>query len=282
MNSISNDKSWKFSNFIENKNFKFDKDQIFNVLSKSEIDNAYQAISNWEDYSPTPLISLNKLSKDLGLKNVFYKDESKRFNLKSFKALGGAYAVEQVSKTKKNITVATATAGNHGRSVAWGAKRLGLKCKIFISEYVSENRAEAMRGFGAEVFRVKGNYDNSLKECINQSKKIGKLFKRNKVPIDQVLSSQWCRCKDTAKNAFGEFKTFNALNSFFSSKFAKNRDQQMKDLKSFVKRWNGKENIIFVTHYVVIGEALNTNVSSGEIAIADKSFNLIGTIETKY
>ena len=119
MNSISNDKSWKFSNFIENKNFKFDKDQIFNVLSKSEIDNAYQAISNWEDYSPTPLISLNKLSKDLGLKNVFYKDESKRFNLKSFKALGGAYAVEQVSKTKKNITVATATAGNHGRSVAW-------------------------------------------------------------------------------------------------------------------------------------------------------------------
>ena len=173
MNSISNDKSWKFSNFIENKNFKFDKDQIFNVLSKSEIDNAYQAISNWEDYSPTPLISLNKLSKDLGLKNVFYKDESKRFNLKSFKALGGAYAVEQVSKNKKNITVATATAGNHGRSVAWGAKRLGLKCKIFISEYVSENRAEAMRGFGAEVFRVKGNYDNSLKECINQSKKNG-------------------------------------------------------------------------------------------------------------
>ena len=173
MNSISNDKSWKFSNFIENKNFKFDKDQIFNVLSKSEIDNAYQAISSWEDYSPTPLISLNKLSKDLGLKNVFYKDESKRFNLKSFKALGGAYAVEQVSKTKKNITVATATAGNHGRSVAWGAKRLGLKCKIFISEYVSENRAEAMRGFGAEVFRVKGNYDNSLKECINQSKKNG-------------------------------------------------------------------------------------------------------------
>ena len=173
MNSISNDKSWKFSNFIENKNFKFDKDQIFNVLSKSEIDNAYQAISNWQNYSPTPLISLNKLSKDLGLKNVFYKDESKRFNLKSFKALGGAYAVEQVSKTKKNITVATATAGNHGRSVAWGAKRLGLKCKIFISEYVSENRAEAMRGFGAEVFRVKGNYDNSLKECINQSKKNG-------------------------------------------------------------------------------------------------------------
>ncbi len=56
----------------------------------------------------------------------------------------------------------------------------------------------------------------------------------------------------------------------------------MKDLKLFVKNWNGKKNIIFVTHYVVIGEALNTNVSSGEIAVTDKSFNLIGTIETKY
>lgn len=117
---------------------------------------------------------------------------------------------------------------------------------------------------------------------IEQAKQIGKIFKDNNIPIDQVLSSEWCRCKDTAKNAFGEFKTFNALNSFFSSKFAKNRDQQMKDLKSFVKNWNGKENIIFVTHYVVIGEVLNTNVSSGEIAVTDKSFNLIGTIETKY
>ena len=170
MNSISNIRSWKYSNFVENKYFKFNRNQIFNVLSKSEIDDAYKVISNWKGYSPTPLEDLNKLSFELGLKNIFYKDESKRFNLKSFKALGGAYAVEKISKSKENITVSTATAGNHGRSVAWGAKRLGLDCKIFISEFVSENRAEAMRGFGAKVFRVKGNYDNSLKECINQSK----------------------------------------------------------------------------------------------------------------
>ena len=169
MNSISNDKSWKYSNFLENKYFKFDRDQIFSVLSKNEIDSAYKVISNWENYSSTPLENLNKLSFELGLKKIFYKDESKRFSLKSFKALGGAYAVEKISQNKKNITVSTATAGNHGRSVAWGAKRLGLNCKIFISEFVSESRAEAMRGFGAEVFRVKGNYDNSLKECIKQS-----------------------------------------------------------------------------------------------------------------
>jgi len=173
MNSISNDKSWKYSNFIENNYFNFDRDQIFSVLSKNEIDSAYKVISNWENYSSTPLENLNKLSSELGLKKIFYKDESKRFNLKSFKALGGAYAVEKISQNKKNITVSTATAGNHGRSVAWGAKRLGLNCKIFISEFVSESRAEAMRGFGAKVFRVKGNYDNSLKECIKQSKKNG-------------------------------------------------------------------------------------------------------------
>ena len=105
--------------------------------------------------------------------NIFYKDESKRFGLKSFKALGGAYAVEYISKGKKNITISTATAGNHGRSVSWGAQRLGLNCKIFISEFVSEARAEVMRNLGADVIRVKGNYEASLKECINQSQKYG-------------------------------------------------------------------------------------------------------------
>ena len=117
---------------------------------------------------------------------------------------------------------------------------------------------------------------------IEQAKRIGQFFKDNNIPIEQVFSSEWCRCQDTAKNAFGEFKTFDALNSFFSSKFAKNRDKQMRDLKLFIKNWNGDQNIVFVTHYVVIGEVLNTNVSSGEIAVTNKSFNLIGTIEIKY
>ena len=68
------------------------------------------------------------------------------------------------------MIVATATAGNHGRSVAWGAQRLGLKCKIFISEFVSDARGQAMADLGADVIKVKGNYDASLKECIKQSK----------------------------------------------------------------------------------------------------------------
>ena len=162
--------NWKYSRFFTNLKNNFSKDNILNVLPKNDIDEAYNIISRWDNYSPTPLISLNKLSEKLGLNKIFYKDESKRFHLKSFKALGGAYAVEKVTKGNKEVVVSTATAGNHGRSVAWGSKKLKLKCKIFISEYVSEFRAEVMRSFGADVIRVKGNYDNSLKECIKQSK----------------------------------------------------------------------------------------------------------------
>ena len=125
MTILSNGHLWKHTQFIKNKNFSFNKHKILSSLSKNEIDDAYSTISNWESYFPTPLIELNKLSKELSLNKIFYKDESKRFNLKSFKALGGAYAVEKITKGNKDITVSTATAGNHGRSVAWGAKRLG-------------------------------------------------------------------------------------------------------------------------------------------------------------
>jgi diaminopropionate ammonia-lyase len=84
--------------------------------------------------------------------------------------LGGAYAVEKITNGNKDLIVATATAGNHGRSVAWGARRLNLKCKIFISEFVSVVRGQAMVKLGADVIKVKGNYEKSLIECIKQSK----------------------------------------------------------------------------------------------------------------
>jgi diaminopropionate ammonia-lyase len=142
MKNILENKLWSISSFIENKNYSFNKDEILNHLPEKFIDEAI---------------------------NIYYKDEDKRFNLKSFKALGGAFAVNKIADEKGDITVATATAGNHGRSVAWGAQRLGLKCKIFISEFVSETRAEAMKNLNADVIRVKGNYDASLKECIKQS-----------------------------------------------------------------------------------------------------------------
>mgnify|MGYP001486492295 CR=1 FL=1 len=169
MTILSNGHLWKHTELIENKKFSFDKNKILNSLSTKDIDEAYLSISGWEGYSSTPLIELNKLAKELNLNKIFYKDESKRFDLKSFKALGGAYAVEKVSGGNKDIIVATATAGNHGRSVAWGARRLGLKCKIFISEFVSDARGQAMSDLGADVIKVKGNYEKSLIECIKQS-----------------------------------------------------------------------------------------------------------------
>ena len=169
MTILSNGHQWKYSEFTNNKNYSFDKKQILYSLSEKEIDDAYSSISNWKGYAPTPLVELNKLSKELNLNKIYYKDENKRFDLKSFKALGGAYAVEKVTNGNKDIVVATATAGNHGRSVAWGARRLGLDCKIFISEFVSDARGKAMAKLGADVIKVKGNYEKSLVECIKQS-----------------------------------------------------------------------------------------------------------------
>ncbi len=168
---ISNGQLWRYSSFIDNKNHSFNREEIFKNISKKQIDEAYLSISKWDNYKPTPLLLLNKLSKELNLNKIYYKDESKRFDLKSFKALGGAYAVEKITKGKKDITVSSATAGNHGRSVAWSAKKLGLKCKIFINEHVSDARGKAMESLGADVVKVKGNYEKSLIECIKQSTK---------------------------------------------------------------------------------------------------------------
>ena len=117
---------------------------------------------------------------------------------------------------------------------------------------------------------------NLNKEGINQSKKIGQLFSKNKVQIDKVLSSEWCRCKDTAEFAFNKYTTFNALNSFYAPRFEKNKDKQVIDLKNYILNWNSKKNLVLVTHFVVILEVLNIHASSGEIIVSDKDFNIIG------
>jgi phosphohistidine phosphatase SixA len=116
---------------------------------------------------------------------------------------------------------------------------------------------------------------------INQSKKIGELFKKNEVLIDQVLSSQWCRCKDTAKYAFKKFKEFSALNSTFQSPYNQNEPRQLKKIKNFVKNWDGKgKNLILVTHYSIITAITNAVPGSGEMIITDRNFNVLTTIPT--
>ena len=123
---------------------------------------------------------------------------------------------------------------------------------------------------------------NLSKEGQRQAEYIGEFFRKNKVKIDKVLSSEWCRCKETAKIAFKNFSTNSFLNSFYSSKFAKNKDKQVKALKEYIKKFKSDKNLVLVTHYVLISEILNYGPSSGEIVVSDKNLNIIGSLEINY
>ena len=111
-----------------------------------------------------------------------------------------------------------------------------------------------------------------------QSKNIGNFFRNKNISVDKVLSSEWCRCKDTARLAFDNFETFDALNSFYDERFAMNRSNQLKNLKVFINKWNSDSNLVIVTHYVVISALLNRGTSSGEMIVTDKKLNIIGNI----
>ena len=115
-----------------------------------------------------------------------------------------------------------------------------------------------------------------------QAQRIGEFFTKNKIEIDKVLSSEWCRCKETAKIAFKNYSTNSFLNSFYSSKFSKNKDKQVKAFNYYVKNLESNKNLIFVTHYVFISEVLNYGPSSGEIVVSDKNLNIIGSIEIDF
>ena len=122
---------------------------------------------------------------------------------------------------------------------------------------------------------------NLSQEGVRQSKKIGKLFKQNQIKIDKVLSSQWCRCKDTAKYAFKNYKEFSALNSTFQTPYDKNAKKQIKELRDYIQKWDGNgSNLVLVTHYVIITAITDVVPRSGEIVIIDKNFNTLSTILT--
>jgi diaminopropionate ammonia-lyase len=139
------------------------------VLNRDAFDAARGEIAAWAGYAPTPLVSLDDIARAAGVGKVFYKDERGRFGLGSFKALGGAYAVlrqvRAAGRPAGEIVVTCATDGNHGRSVAWGARRFGCRCVIYIHETVSQGRADAIAAFGAEVRRVPGTYDDAVRQA---------------------------------------------------------------------------------------------------------------------
>ena len=176
----------------QNKTYKPYTEELRSVLNLKNTREAFDEIISWKGYEVTPLLSLEEIASKINVKKIYYKDESSRFGLGSFKALGGTYGVlkflhdmlkkeigSKVSledirngkyrKIVSKYTVATATDGNHGRSVAFGANLFGCKCQIYIHSEVSEGRQEAMERLNANVIRVNGNYDESVNICKSES-----------------------------------------------------------------------------------------------------------------
>ena len=120
---------------------------------------------------------------------------------------------------------------------------------------------------------------NLSKDGELQALKIGKFFKKNDIKLTKILSSEWCRCRDTARIAFGNYETKNFLNSFYDEKFSKNKDKQILDFQKFIENWNKTGNLVLVTHYVVISEILDLTTSSGEIVITDTNLKFLSSLE---
>ena len=120
---------------------------------------------------------------------------------------------------------------------------------------------------------------NLSKDGELQALKIGEFFKKNDIKFTKVLSSEWCRCKDTAKIAFGNYATKNVLNSFYDERFLENKNKQILDFQKFIKNWDYSGNLVLVTHYVVISEILDLATSSGEIVITDTNLKLLSSLE---
>ncbi len=134
------------------------------VLDEAGLERARATIRSWPGYAATPLHRLDGLAREAGLGTLLFKDESGRFGLGSFKALGGGFAVARaVAAHGRAITVTCATDGNHGRAVAWGAARAGCGCVIFVHEGVSAGRRRAIEALGAAVRVVPGTYDDAVR-----------------------------------------------------------------------------------------------------------------------
>lgn len=158
------------------------------TLGAAGADTVERFLSHRDNHQPTPLHPLPALAGELGLGALNIKDEGFRLGLGSFKALGGAYAVfrlvleeagrrlgrpvdiadldqPDVLAVAATMTVACATDGNHGRSVAQGAQLVGARAAIFVHAGVSEERIAAIARYGAQMIRVAGNYDDSVRQA---------------------------------------------------------------------------------------------------------------------
>jgi len=163
---------YSYTNYFHNDEQSNDLEPIVDALfSVDDCATAYSTIREWPGYQETPLISVTDIAAAAGVNKIYYKDESSRFGLGSFKALGGSYAIKRLSQdsSRGDLVVCTATDGNHGRAVAWGARLCGAECHVFIHASVSEARARAIAALGAVIHRTEGNYDDSIAACNEQA-----------------------------------------------------------------------------------------------------------------
>ena len=128
---------------------------------------------------PTPLIDATELAKKLGIASLHVKDERTRMRLGSFKALGAAYVIatdaaavggDDLGNVLADRTYVTASAGNHGLSVAAGARIFGAKAVIYLAKTVPEGFADRLRGMGAEVKRAGDIYEESVAAAVQAAK----------------------------------------------------------------------------------------------------------------
>ena len=205
--------------------------ELRRILSLEAHETAYREIGSWPDYAPTPLHRLSGMAERADLGGLWYKDESGRFGIGSFKSLGGAYGVFRVLEARiraalesgavspaggtdrsrratgrdrvpggprgehrrpspgkdlavtsdqlrsgaygglvAGITVTCASAGNHGRSVAWGAEQVGCDCVVYVPAGTEDARVEAISQHGARVVRVDGGYDAALARASGEAR----------------------------------------------------------------------------------------------------------------
>jgi len=161
-------------------------------LSREEIRRAASFHATLPGYAPTPLVKLDGFAKAVGVRAVYLKDESKRFGLNAFKALGGSWAIADYLKEtlalegevtfdrlctalagREPITFITATDGNHGRGVAWTARVLGQKAVVYMPKGSAAERLENIRAQGAQARITEYNYDDTVRMAARDAEKNG-------------------------------------------------------------------------------------------------------------
>ena len=168
-------------------------DKFLDLMSEENVTKANEFHKSFPQYSVTPLQKLSALASYLGVKGIYCKDESYRFGLNAFKVLGGSYAMgryiakelgRDISQLPYNVlssdklreefgqaTFFTATEGNHGRGVAWAAKRLGQKAVVRMPKGTTKTRFDNIAKEGAEVTIEEVNYDDCVRMAAAEAAK---------------------------------------------------------------------------------------------------------------